>query len=107
MIGASPGRDDSVVNAAERAAQRLGIALSRARVGGSDHASFERVGIPAVFLHRGVDPNYHQAGDVAANVTIRNLEETARLALAIVQDVAQVRTGAVRRRASARAPGRT
>jgi aminopeptidase YwaD len=93
MIGASPGRDESVVNVAERAAQRLGIQVSRFRASASDHASFERQGIPAVFLHRGVDPHYHQPTDLPANVTPRYLEEAARLAAGIAQDLAQIRSG--------------
>ena len=35
--------------------------------GNSDHASFLNAGVPALFFHRGVDPNYHQPGDVLAD----------------------------------------
>lgn len=85
MIGASPGRDESLVNATERAAQRLGIPVTRFRAAASDHASFERYAIPTVFLHRGVDPYYHQSGDVPANITPRYLEEAARLVVGLLQ----------------------
>ncbi len=97
MVGASPGRDDSIVNVADRVAQRLGIAVTKTRVSASDHASFERAGVPAVFVHRGVDPHYHQSGDVPSNVSPRNLEEAARLSVGILQELTQVRAaGAVR-----------
>jgi aminopeptidase YwaD len=92
MVGTS-GRDESVVTVAERVAQRLSIPVSRFRSGGSDHVSFERHGIPAVFFHRGIDPYYHQSGDVPANVTPRHLEEAARLAAGLVQELSQTRAG--------------
>lgn len=100
MVGASPGRDDSVVNLADRVAQRLGIVVAKTRVSASDHASFERAGVPAVFVHRGVDPHYHQPGDVPANVAPRHLEEAARLSVGILQELTQVRASAVRRPAA-------
>ncbi|MGQ0571382.1 MAG: M20/M25/M40 family metallo-hydrolase [Armatimonadota bacterium] len=92
LIGAS-GRDETVVNAAERVAQRLGIPVSRFRSGSSDHVSFERAGVPAVFFHRGVDPHYHQPTDLPSNVTPRHLEEAARLAVGLIQELAQLRSG--------------
>lgn len=92
MIGNTPGRDEAVVNLAAQVAQRLGIPVSRFRSTGSDHVSFERFGIPAVFLHRGIDPHYHRPTDVPANVDPRNLEEAARLVVALVQELAQVRS---------------
>ncbi len=93
MVGTSPGRDDSVVSAAERAAQRLGITVSRFRSGGSDHVNFERYGIPTVFFHRGIDPYYHQPTDVPANISPRHLEEAARLLVGLIQELMQVRAG--------------
>ncbi len=94
-IGASRGRDESLVNAAERVAERLGIPVTRFQGSSSDHVSFERQGIPAVFLHRGVDLHYHQPTDVPANVTPRHLEEAARLVVGLVQELAQVRAAIV------------
>lgn len=93
MLGTSPGRDESLVDLTERVAQRLGIPVTRFRGGSSDHASFERYGIPAAFFHRGVDPHYHQPGDVPANVTPRHLEEAARLLGATIQELMLVRLG--------------
>lgn len=91
MIGASQGTSETALNAAGQAAQRLGIQVSRFRSGGSDHVSFERFGIPTVFLHRGIDPDYHKPTDVPANVDPRHLEEAARLTVGLVQDLAQLR----------------
>lgn len=91
MIGTSQGRDDTAVNAAAQTAQRLGIQVNRFRSGGSDHVSFERLSIPTVFLHRGVDPDYHKPTDVPANVDPRHLEEAARLAVGLVQELSQLR----------------
>lgn len=94
MVGASPNRDDSAVDTALQVARRLGIEVSRFRAGGSDHVSFERQGIPTVFFHRGVDPSYHRPTDVPANVDPRHLEEAARLLVALIQELSQVRSSA-------------
>jgi hypothetical protein len=64
--------------------------------------SFERHGIPAVFVHRGIDPSYHRPTDVPANVDPKHLEEAARLLVALIQDLSQVRTSATPRRYSQR-----
>jgi aminopeptidase YwaD len=94
MVGASPNRDGSVVETALAVARRLGIEVNRFRAGGSDHVSFERQGIPAVFFHRGIDPAYHRPTDVPANVDPRHLEEAARLLVALIQELSQARSGA-------------
>jgi aminopeptidase YwaD len=102
MVGNSPGRDGAAVDTALQVAQRLGIEVNRFRAGGSDHVSFERHGIPAVFVHRGIDPSYHRPTDVPANVDPKHLEEAARLLVALIQDLSQVRTSATPRRYSQR-----
>jgi aminopeptidase YwaD len=98
MVGNSPGRDGSAVDTALQVAQRLGIEVTRFRAGGSDHVSFERHGIPAVFFHRGIDPSYHRPTDVPSNVDPKHLEEAARLLVAVIQELSQVRTSAVPKR---------
>jgi len=92
MIG-NTGRDEAIVELAVQAAQGAGIQVARFRAGASDHASFERAGIPALFLHRGVDPDYHRPTDVPSNVDPRHLEEAARLTVAIVRELARPRSG--------------
>lgn len=84
MIGNSPGRDGAIVVASMRVAVDLGIPVTRFHSSGSDHASFERVGIPAVFLHRGLNPYYHRPTDVASTVDPGHLEEAVRLTVGLL-----------------------
>jgi aminopeptidase YwaD len=104
MAGSSPGRDETMVNAALEVARTLGILVNRFRITGSDHASFERVGIPAVFLHRGVDPHYHRPSDLPSIVDPRNLEEAARLVVGILLHPALPSAVVGRRRIGMAAP---
>jgi Zn-dependent M28 family amino/carboxypeptidase len=92
MVG-NTGRDEAIVTTAVQAAQQAGIQVTRFRSGSSDHVSFERLGVPALFLHRGVDPHYHRPTDTPAGVEPRHLEEASRLVVAIVQELARLRTG--------------
>lgn len=83
--------DGPLVEAAERAAAGLGIALPRFRLpGGSDHASFERAGIPAVFLHTGDDAQIHTPGDVLERLDPRLLAQAAQLAASLVLEAPRV-----------------
>ncbi|MDR7554472.1 MAG: M28 family metallopeptidase [Armatimonadota bacterium] len=102
MVGNASGRDEGPVGVALEVARRLGIEATRFRATASDHTSFERAGVPAVFLHRGVDPHYHRPTDVPANIEPRHLEEAARLVVALVQELAGARSAG---RAPARARG--
>jgi Zn-dependent M28 family amino/carboxypeptidase len=52
--------------------------------GGSDHTSFLRAGIPALFIYRSNDPNYHSPNDLARYVDPANLELAGRIALDVV-----------------------
>ncbi len=61
-------------------ARPLGDSLN----GASDHASFLRVGIPALFLYRSEDPNYHSPADRAELVHPAHLEYAGRLALGVL-----------------------
>ncbi|WP_218080180.1 M28 family peptidase [Anthocerotibacter panamensis] len=49
----------------------------------SDHASFIRAGVPAIFFYRGEEPNYHQPGDVQVDTGL--LERTVQTALTLVR----------------------
>jgi len=104
MAGNSPGRDETMVNAAVEVARTLGILVNRFRHAGSDHASFERVGIPAVFLHRGIDPHYHRPTDLPSIVDPRNLEEATRLVVGMLLHPAVPSAVVGRRRIGAAAP---
>jgi aminopeptidase YwaD len=84
MVGNSPGRDNTAVIVALRVAAELGIPVTRFHSALSDHAMFERFGIPSVFLHRGTDPHYHRPTDVPPVVDPRNLEEASRLVIGLL-----------------------
>ena len=81
------GRDD-LVNAAAQTAGRLGIKVTVQSSDGSDHVSFERVGVPVVFLFRPDDPYYDTPKDTVDRVDPKLVEVSARLATAIVIDLA-------------------
>jgi aminopeptidase YwaD len=79
---------DTLVTLAARLAERLGIRTFVARSGGSDHLSFERAGVPVVFLLRPDDPYIHTPKDTADRVDPKLLEASGRLAGAIVLNLA-------------------
>lgn len=88
MVGNSAG-DTRLVDAAVRAAERLGLRVERFRLGASDHVSFERAGIPAVFIHTGDDPAIHTPGDVLERLEPQRLAAAARLAAAVALEAAE------------------
>jgi aminopeptidase YwaD len=55
---------------------------------GSDHASFIQAGIPALFLHRTQDTEWHQPGDRPIRVLPEHLETAARLGIALIESLA-------------------
>jgi aminopeptidase YwaD len=52
--------------------------------GASDHASFMRAGIPALFVYRSNDPNYHSPNDRAEFVDPANLQFAGDLVLGVL-----------------------
>lgn len=64
------------------------LPLGGAQNGASDHASFLEVGIPAVFIHRLDDPNYHTAGDRPELVDPTALGEAGAIALGVLDGLA-------------------
>lgn len=97
MVGHGPGlllinsgNDNALVDVAERVARRLGISVTRVRLreGGSDHLSFERAGIPVVFIHTGDDSAMHTPDDVLERVDPHLLEQAAGLAAGVVLELA-------------------
>ncbi len=56
--------------------------------GSSDHASFDRTGIPVLFIHRGSDPNYHSPRDRAQYVDPAALALAGQLAIATLERLA-------------------
>ncbi len=79
---------DVLVRRAERLAAELGIAVQVSRESGSDHANFEKIGVPVVFLFRPDDPYYDTPRDTVDRVDPGLLEVSGRLALATILDIA-------------------
>ena len=52
--------------------------------GGSDHASFIQAGVPAVFIHRQNDPNYHTPEDKPEFTNPDLLETAGKIAVELV-----------------------
>lgn len=89
MVGRGPmqvgnsNEEMSLVELGEQVAQRLGIRVSRFRLGrqsGSDHASFEAIGVPTVFIHTGDDPAIHTPNDTADRVDPALIAQAASIA---------------------------
>lgn len=53
--------------------------------GWSDHEPYEKAGIPAAWIERLQDPQYHKAGDTTAHLQSSALAESARLVLSAVR----------------------
>lgn len=84
------GGTEDLVQLALGAANDLGqraLPLRGPVSGASDHASFLNAGVPAVFLYRGEDPNYHTAGDTAALVDPEALRQAGAIALKVLEGV--------------------
>lgn len=75
--------DAALVNAAREANPALGSFSGGG--GGSDHASFAQAGVPTLFFHTGIDPNYHQPGDTVADPAL--IRQTVDVALKTVDAV--------------------
>jgi aminopeptidase YwaD len=65
-----------------------GLPLRDAVSSGSDHASFLAAGVPALFIYRVEDPNYHTAGDRAELVDPTALEAAGTIALRVLASLA-------------------
>ena len=84
------GGSNELVQLALGAANDLGqraLPLNGPLSGASDHASFLAAGVPAVFLYRVEDPNYHTAGDVAALVDPDALGQAGTIALSVLDQL--------------------
>ncbi len=94
-VGDSPqlGGDETLARIGQRVAAGLGqpAALIGQVQGGSDHASFARAGVPALFIHRSNDPNYHSPLDRAEYVDPAHLQYAGQLALGVLDALADGR----------------
>jgi Zn-dependent M28 family amino/carboxypeptidase len=70
-------------------ASKLGIKMAYSKdpgpTGWSDHEPYEKAGIPAVWIERLQDPQYHRMGDVTGHLQASALRESARLVLEAVR----------------------
>jgi aminopeptidase YwaD len=85
------GGSNDLVQLALGAANDIGqraLPLNGPLSSSSDHASFLSAGIPAVFLYRVEDPNYHTAGDVAGLVEPEALGQAGTIALSVLDQLA-------------------
>ena len=85
------GGDAPLVELARRSAAQLGIPAHQLRgnaSSASDHASFQAVGIPSLFIYRGEDPNYHTANDRADYVSPDNLAIAGQIVLDLLDALA-------------------
>ncbi len=71
------------VNRAVAVGQRLGANPRANNISGSDHDSFLRAGIPALFFYR-EDPLFHTPQDTADRVRAESLESAGRIALELI-----------------------
>jgi aminopeptidase YwaD len=86
------GGSDDLVQSALGAATDLGergLPLRGPLGSASDHASFQSVGIPALFLYRTDDPNYHTANDRAEYVDADVLGQAGTIALRVMDTLAR------------------
>jgi Zn-dependent M28 family amino/carboxypeptidase len=78
--------------AIERANESVGMKLERMRSGrldgASDHASFQAVGIPSLFLFTGDHRDYHRVTDHADKIDAQKIARVGRLAFLIGAEVA-------------------
>ncbi len=56
--------------------------------GSSDHASFQRVGVPAMFFFAGDHPDYHRVTDHSSGIVVEKIQRIARLAYMTAAHVA-------------------
>jgi aminopeptidase YwaD len=56
-------------------------------IGGSDHTSFNLKGIPAIFLHTGLHPDYHKANDDADKINFQGAETLLKYCLEIIKNL--------------------
>lgn len=97
MVGRGPlqignsSDDNSLVDLAERIAERLGVRVTKFKLrgsSGSDHASFERMGVPTVFSHTGDDAAIHTPNDAIDRVDPALVAQAATLAAHVALEAA-------------------
>lgn len=84
-----------------RRARHAGVSLKYLKdpgpTGWSDHEPYEKIGIPAVWIERLQDPQYHKAGDTTEHLRSSALGVTGRLVLDAVRSMDRAEVGRVMR----------
>jgi Iap family predicted aminopeptidase len=79
---------------------KLGVKLSYSKdpgpTGWSDHEPYEKAGIPAVWLERLQDPQYHKPGDTTAHLQSSAVKATGRLVLDAIRNLDAAEATAIR-----------
>lgn len=79
------GGSEPMVRLAQSVATRSGLAVTAmGEANASDHAPFIRAGVPALFVHRTSDPNYHSPNDKAEYIDPANLQIAGQLVLDVI-----------------------
>lgn len=90
FIGGSP--DAALEAALETANEAAGMKLERVDArrlsSASDHASFQRAGVPTVFFYSGNHPDYHRVTDDRTKIVAGKIARVAQLALLTAAAVA-------------------
>jgi hypothetical protein len=85
-----------------RRAAKTGVALAYLKdpgpTGWSDHEPYEKAGIPAVWLERLQDPQYHKAGDTTAHLQSSAVRESGRLVLDAIRSLSPAEVRRIARR---------
>lgn len=67
-------------------ANHLNLAeVTQQKLGNSDHIPFEKANVPYLVLHRGLDPNYHQATDQYLDVQL--IRENSKIVQSIAKEI--------------------
>jgi Zn-dependent M28 family amino/carboxypeptidase len=85
-----------------RIAAKTGVGLKYSKdpgpTGWSDHEPYEKAGIPAVWLERLQDPQYHRMGDTAGHLRSSALSEAGKLVLHALGGLAPAEVRRIARR---------
>lgn len=79
------GGSSGLIGNANTVCSAAHVACGSAPDGGSDHVPFSDAGVPVAFFFRGLDPNYHQPGDVVADPAL--MAQAAEVAQGVLEQV--------------------
>jgi aminopeptidase YwaD len=65
----------------------LKIKTIKTGIGGSDHTSFNQKGVPAIFLHTGLHPDYHKENDDANLINFEGANTLVKFSFEIIKNL--------------------